>query len=115
MEPRWLESYEDGVPRELTLPQGSLNTMFEEAVTTSPELTAAYFFGRPFTFGEFEEMTARLAAVLRSRGIGAGDRVAIILPNLPHYIAAHFAILRIGAIVVPCNPLYTDKELAYQL
>jgi long-chain acyl-CoA synthetase len=115
MEPRWLEHYEPGVPREFEPEPGTLNTMFRKTVTEHPEMTATLFFGRSFSFGEIGEMTDRLAAVLHGLGIGKGDRVAIILPNLPQYLAAHYAILRLGAIVVPNNPLYTDKELAFQL
>ncbi len=115
MEPRWLEFYEEGVPKEYTPTGETLNDLFQQAVDTHPEDPVAWFFGRSFSFREMEEMTARLTASLRELGIGKGDRVAIILPNLPQYIAAHFAILRAGAVVVPNNPLYTDKELAYQL
>lgn len=115
MEPRWLEYYEPGVPRDFKTPDETLNTLFEETVSDYPDNPAAIFFGRVFTFGEIGDITARLSAVLREEGIEKGDRVAIILPNLPHYLAAHFGILRAGGIVVPNNPLYTDKELAQQL
>jgi long-chain acyl-CoA synthetase len=115
MEHRWLEHYEPGVPRDFAPVPGTLNGMFEKTVADHPDLPATIFFGRRFTWREIGDMTARLAATLHGLGIGKGDRVAIILPNLPQYQAAHFAILRLGAIVVPNNPLYTDKELAYQL
>ncbi len=115
MEPRWLDNYEPGVPRDFSPPTGTLNNLFEEAVREMPDGPGTYFFGRAFTFRELGDMTARLTATLRGLGIGKGDRVAIILPNLPQYIVAHFGILRAGAVVVPNNPLYTDRELAYQL
>ena len=115
MEPIWLKSYETGVPRDFTPSGDTLNTLFSDTVDKYPDSAVCYFFGRKFTFGEIEDMTLRLAAVLRAHGIEKGDRVAIILPNLPQYIAAHYAIMRIGATVVPTNPLYTDKELAHQM
>jgi long-chain acyl-CoA synthetase len=115
MEHRWLEHYEPEVPRDLEGVEGTLNGMFEKTVADHPDLPATIFFGRRFSWREIGELTARLAATLHGLGIGKGDRVAIILPNLPQYLAAHFAILRLGAIVVPNNPLYTDKELAFQL
>ena len=115
MEPIWIGNYESGVPRDFTPSGDTLNTLFSDTVAKYPESPVCYFFGRKFTFGEIEDMTLRLAAVLRKHGIEKGDRVAIILPNLPQYFAAHYAIMRIGATVVPTNPLYTDKELAHQM
>ncbi len=115
MEPRWLEHYEPDVPREFTPPTDSLYDMFASAVADFPDGVAAYFFGRPFTYTEMDDMTARVAAMLRSLGVEKGDRVGLVLPNIPQYLPAHFGVLRIGAVVVPNNPLYTDKELAFQL
>jgi len=115
MEPRWLEYYEPEVPREFTPPTDTLNDMFASAVADNPDGVAAYFFGRPFTYTEINDMTARVTAVLRSLGVEKGDKVALALPNVPQYIPAHFGTLRAGAVVVPNNPLYTDKELAFQL
>ncbi|MFC1500247.1 long-chain fatty acid--CoA ligase [Candidatus Zixiibacteriota bacterium] len=115
MEPRWLENYELGVPREFTDADGTLNTMFSDTVAKYPESRSAIFYGRNFTFAEMGDMTARMTAKLRGLGVENGDRVAIILANLPHYIPAHFGVLGAGATVVPNNPLYTDKELEFQL
>jgi len=115
MEPIWLDHYEPSVPRGFTATNKTLIDLYEEAVSGYPDSPACYFFGRQFTFGEIGDMTVRLSAVLRELGLGKGDKVAIILPNLPQYTAAHFGILRIGATVVPTNPLYTDKELAHQM
>jgi long-chain acyl-CoA synthetase len=115
MEPRWLDSYEPDVPRELSAREGSLNDLYASVINEMPDATATYYFGRAFSFAEIDDMTVRMAATLRELGVGKGDRVAIILPNLPQYIVAHYAILRIGATVVPTNPLYTDKELAHQM
>lgn len=115
MQPVWLDQYEPEVPKDFTPSEETLNTLFDDTVSQHSASPSCSFFGRSFTFGEIGDMTTRLAAVLRELGIGKGDRVAIVLPNLPQYIAAHFAILRIGATVVPTNPLYTDKELTYQM
>ncbi len=115
MEPIWLDHYEPEVPREFTPSDETLVDLFADTVSKYPDSPLCYFFGRSFTFGEIGDMTVRLSAVLRELGIEKGDRVAIVLPNLPQYFAAHFGIMRTGATVVPTNPLYTDKELAHQM
>ncbi len=115
MEPCWLENYEPGVPRDFTDTEGTLNAMFSETVAKYPDSRSVIFYGRNFTFAEMGDMTARMTATLRGLGVKKGDRVAIILANLPHYIPAHYGILGAEGTVVPNNPLYTDKELEYQL
>jgi len=115
MEPRWLEHYELGVPKDFTDTDGTLNSMFSDTVAKHPDSRSVIFYGREFTFAEMGDMTARMTATLRGLGVEKDDRVALILANLPHYIAAHFGVLGAGATVVPNNPLYTDKELEFQL
>ncbi len=115
MEPRWLEHYELGVPKDFTDTEGNLNSMFSDTVAKHPDSRSVIFYGREFTFAEMGDMTARMTATLRGLGVEKDDRVALILANLPHYIAAHFGVLGAGATVVPNNPLYTDKELEFQL
>jgi len=115
MEPKWLDNYEKGVPRDFTDTEGTLNTMFTEAVENHPGARSVIYFGRSFSFAEMGDMTRRMTATLRDLGVGKGDRVALILANVPQYIPAHYGVLGAGATVVPNNPLNTDKELQYQL
>ncbi|RMF67477.1 MAG: long-chain fatty acid--CoA ligase, partial [Calditrichaeota bacterium] len=111
----WLKQYEPGVPHTLEIPEMTLSDMFDEAVKTSPEQAAMSLFGRKIRYGEFGRQVEQLAIALHRLGVKVGDRVAIMLPNIPQYPIAHFAILKIGAIVVPTNPMYVERELKHQL
>ncbi len=79
-----------------------------------PDAPALEFFGRTTTYRELDAQISRAAAGLRERGVRAGDPVAIILPNCPQHIVAFYAVLRLGAVVVEHNPLYTPRELRKQ-
>ena len=65
------------------------------------------------TYGQLDDLSARGAALLKANGIRPGDRVALVLPNVPHMAVLYYAILRAGGIVVPLNPLLTPRELTY--
>src|SRR6185369_1517486 len=77
-----------------------------------PDAKATSFLGAHLTWGEIKDRSDRLATALARMGIAKGDRLGIMLPNCPQYIFAAFAVLRIGAIVVNVNPLYTPREIA---
>jgi long-chain acyl-CoA synthetase len=110
----WISQYAEGVPAEIELPTGSLVDMFEETVRTFKSNVALDFFGSTTTYAELGMLVARAAEGLRKAGVGAGDRVALVLPNCPQHVIAFYAILRLGAIVVEHNPLYTDREMRHQ-
>lgn len=109
--PRWAGAYADRVPLHIDIPNITLVDMFDDAVTRYSERTALDFFGREVSYRALGEQVARAAAGLRRLGVGPGDRVAILLPNCPQHVIAFYAVLRIGAIVVEQNPLYTESEL----
>ena len=112
----WLQSYPEGVPSELPpLPYGSLVDLLDEAFEAHADKTAYCFLGQPFSFADTERHSRALGAYLQSLGLNAGDRVAIMMPNVPQYPMAVAAILRAGLVVVNVNPLYTASELAHQL
>jgi long-chain acyl-CoA synthetase len=112
----WLQSYPEGVPSELPpLPYGSLVDLLDEAFEAHADKTAYCFLGQPFSFADTERHSRSLGAYLQSLGLNAGDRVAIMMPNVPQYPMAVAAILRAGLVVVNVNPLYTASELAHQL
>src|SRR3954454_11201306 len=67
------------------------------------------------TYGALDAAVARAAGLLRSKGVGAGDRVGMQLPNVPYFPFVYFGALRLGAVVVPMNPLLKDREVAYHL
>jgi long-chain acyl-CoA synthetase len=67
------------------------------------------------SYGDLDAAVARAAGLLRSRGVGPGDRVGMQLPNVPYFPIVYYAILRLGGVVVPMNPLLKDREVAYYL
>jgi len=110
----WLDSYADGVPRELEVPPGTLSDLIAESVAAYPRNVALEFFGRETSYAELGEQIAHAAEGLRRIGVKPGDRVALVLPNCPQHVVAFYAALRIGAVVVEHNPLYTPRELRHQ-
>ena len=116
MEKIWLKQYPAGVPPEIDVAQyRSLVALIEESFTKYRDLAAYKFMGRSISFGEVDELSRAFAAYLQGLGLEQGDRVAIMLPNLPQYPVAVAGILRAGLVVVNVNPLYTPRELQHQL
>lgn len=105
----------EGVARDVSGYDKPLFTVLDEAARAYPDKTYTLFNGAGRTFAQVKDTADRIANFLVSRGIRKGDRVAIFLPNLPHYAPLHFGILKAGAVTVTCNPLYTASELNYQL
>ncbi|MCC5793628.1 MAG: AMP-binding protein [Chromatiales bacterium] len=117
MEKTWLRSYPPGMPQELELPPGeTLVTQFDEAVRRFADRPAFSSLGRTISFAELDSLTARFAAFLQHElGMKPGARIALMLPNLLQYPVALYGALRAGLVVVNVNPLYTARELEYQL
>ncbi|MET0853299.1 MAG: long-chain-fatty-acid--CoA ligase [Microterricola sp.] len=110
----WLGSYAQGVPADVVVPEESLVDMLDASVRSNRASVALEFFGETTTYAEMADQIARAANGLRKLGVRHGDRVAIVLPNCPQHIVAFYAVLRLGAIVVEHNPLYTPSELRHQ-
>jgi len=110
----WLANYADGVPHEIPLPDGSLYDLVAASIAEYPSGVALEFFGRETTYAELGGQIERAAEGLRLLGVQKGDRVALVLPNCPQHIVAFYAVLRLGAIIVEHNPLYTPRELRHQ-
>ncbi|MGL6108513.1 MAG: AMP-binding protein, partial [Rubrivivax sp.] len=116
MEKIWLRHYPAGVPAELkTDLYPSLAAMLDESFRKHRQLPAYKFMGRSYSFARIDECARALGAYLQSLGLERGDRVAIMLPNVPQYPVAVAAVLRAGYVVVNVNPLYTPRELEHQL
>jgi long-chain acyl-CoA synthetase len=110
----WISSYADGVPEDLDPVSGSLIDIVEASARDYPDAPALEFFGRETSYAHMQDAIERAAAGLHALGIRAGDPVAIVLPNCPQHIIAFYAVLRLGAVVVEHNPLYTPRELRKQ-
>ena len=116
MEKTWLKQYPAGVPEQIDLSQyASLTALIEEAFKKYAALSAYKFMGKSFSFAQVDEQSRAFAAYLQSQGLEKGDRVAIMMPNVPQYPIAVAGILRAGLVVVNVNPLYTPRELEHQL
>ncbi len=110
----WLDSYAEGVPAEIAAPTQTLPEMMSAGVKSFGSRPALEFFGAVTTYRRLGEQIDRAAEGLRQLGVTKGDRVAIVLPNCPQHVVAFYAALRLGAIVVEHNPLYTARELRHQ-
>jgi len=108
----WIDHYDYWVRPHMNYPRRPLWEILRIAASDVPDKPATAFLGAQLTFAEVKERSDRLATALARMGIVSGDRVGIMLPNCPQYVIAAFAILRIGAIVVNVNPLYTPREIA---
>lgn len=110
----WLEHYAADVPAEIDEPAETLVDMIDDAVARFHGRTALEFFGAETSYRSLGEQIASAADGLRRLGVRAGDRVALVLPNCPQHVVAFYAVLRLGAIAVEHNPLYTPPELRHQ-
>lgn len=110
----WLNNYDAGVPQTIDYPAIPLFDLLSQASEKYPDAACTIFKGARITYQEMDVITDRLAAGLASIGVKKGDRVGIFMPNTPQFVMAYFAVLKLGAIVVAINPLYTAPELVHQ-
>jgi long-chain acyl-CoA synthetase len=112
----WIASYPAGVPADVDAsPYASLVQLMEESFRQYGERTAYSFLGKDIRYADTDALSRAFAAYLQGLGLAKGERVAIMMPNVPQYPVAVAAILRAGLVVVNVNPLYTPRELEHQL
>ena len=112
----WLKSYPKGVPADINVAQyTSLVALMEESFKKHAGKVAYSFMGKDITYKQTNSLSQAFAAYLQGLGLVKGDRVAIMMPNVPQYPVAVAGILRAGYVVVNINPLYTPRELEHQL
>ena len=112
----WLADYPAGVPADIDPSQyPSLVALLENSFKQYADRTAYSFMGKDISYAETDAQSRALAAYLQSLGLARGDRVAIMMPNVPQYPATVAAILRAGYVIVNVNPLYTARELEHQM
>ena len=111
----WVRFYEPGIPDTLTYSSLTLGGMLAETARKFPDHVALVFFGKKITYAELDRLVNRFANSLLGLGVKKGDRVALMLPNIPQMVIAYYGTLRTGAIAVATNPLYHSHELEVQL
>ena len=112
----WLKNYPEGVPADID-PQRftSITEMVGECFKTYGHRTAQTFMGKKISYTQIDAQSMQIASYLQSLGLSPGDRVAVMMPNLPQYAIAALAVLRAGYVLVNVNPMYTARELEHQL
>ncbi|EOP35199.1 MULTISPECIES: long-chain-fatty-acid--CoA ligase [Bacillus] len=115
MEKPWLQSYPEEIPGTISYDIQPLHGYLEKIASRYPEKKALHFLGKDVTFSDFHDKVKKFANYLQRLGVEKGDRVAIMLPNCPQSVIGYYGTLLAGGIVVQTNPLYTERELEYQL
>lgn len=111
----WHKNYPFGVPAELDFDKITMPEVLHRTAQRFPSHPALVFMGTRITYAALENLVNRFAWALQSLGVKKGDKVAMVLPNIPQLVIAEYAVFRIGGVNVMNNPLYTEHELTYQL
>lgn len=111
----WSKKLERIIPSSTRVEKKPLFSLLTETAKKYPSNVCIHYQGKTLTYAEVDDLSSRFAAFLIGSGIKRGDRVAIFLPNIPQFIISYFGILKAGAIVVTCSPLYKERELEHQL
>ncbi|MEM0286663.1 MAG: long-chain fatty acid--CoA ligase [Nitrososphaerota archaeon] len=111
----WLLHWPKGVPTHIEYPEKTLSELLDQRAKARPSDTQFIFFGRRISFQETSKTVQKLAASFQKIGVSKGTRVAVMLPNSPQFAFSYYAILKSGGVVVPVNPLYTERELNTEL
>jgi long-chain acyl-CoA synthetase len=115
MEKPWKRHYNDTVPGSLEYPGMVIDELLRNSSRDYPENTALAFGGNRIRYRELDRLVDKFTSALFSLGIRKGDRIALLLPNCPQMVIAFYSIFRLGAIAVPANPMYQEREIAYQI
>ncbi|SOZ13961.1 Long chain fatty acid-CoA ligase [Cupriavidus taiwanensis] len=117
LEARHRKIWPAGLPDAPVYPQGEapLGDYLRAWARKRPHHAALVWYGTTVTYAELDDLSERCAALLKGRGVGAGDRVAVMMGNCPQFHVVFYAILKLGAVYVPVNPLFKEQELVYEL
>jgi long-chain acyl-CoA synthetase len=107
----WAAHYPRNVALHLDYPQEPLDWLLESAARRAPDRVACRYYRQEITYGQLLDLSRRMASALRSRGLAPGDRVAVLLPNVPEYLVALFGTWMAGGVAVPLNPLMVAEEV----
>ncbi len=111
----WSKWYEAGVPTHISCPDIALGNVLAQTASKYPDHSAILFYGKKISYAELDGLANQFARALTELGVKKGDRVALMLPNVPQMVIAYYGTLKLGAIAVATNPLYHEHELEVQL
>uniref|UniRef100_A0A7V6DNG7 Long-chain fatty acid--CoA ligase n=1 Tax=Desulfobacca acetoxidans TaxID=60893 RepID=A0A7V6DNG7_9BACT len=111
----WARHYDPGVPLEVEVPRATVTGLLLEAARRIPASPALVFFGKKTSYGDLLDQVRRLARSFLDLGLGPGERLALLLPNCPQLAVSYHAILSVGGVAVPLNPLLSPEEIVFQL
>jgi long-chain acyl-CoA synthetase len=115
MDPAWIQQYDSGVPSTCEYPSWTVPDLLRQSARRFPDSQALLFYGTRISYAELDDFASRFAIALRALGVNEGDRVALLLPNIPQTVIAYYGALKAGAVVVPTNPLYVEREIQTQV
>ena len=109
----WLKSYPEWAPHYLEISGKTALDDFRASAISRPEAPAVYYFDHVISYGEIDRLSNSLAAAFYDLGLSKGDRIMLVLQNVPQFLVATYAAWKLGAMVVPLNPMYKENELSY--
>ena len=111
----WLKNYPPEIPANIEYDEKPLHQFLLDSGERFKEMKAVHFMGKEFSFGEILSEAKKMASFFQSKGLKKGDRVASMLPNSPQSVVTYYGALMAGGVVVQINPLFTERELSYQI
>jgi len=111
----WLKTYPEWLSQAFTLPEGSILDLFTSSVEAYPEDPCVCYFDAIYSYKEIHRMAGNLATALSDKGISQGDRVLLVMQNIPQAIVTSLAVWMCNAVVVPINPMYTARDVSHLL
>ncbi|GAB4186957.1 MAG: long-chain fatty acid--CoA ligase [Roseiflexaceae bacterium] len=111
----WLASYPAGIPQQLDIPDQAIPDLLTQAARDFPGVAAIRFYGQSISYAELDRLANRCALAFQSHGIVAGERVVLVLPNVPQAVICYYGALRAGATVVLTNPIFEAGALVRQI
>ncbi|MGH8867797.1 MAG: AMP-binding protein [Actinomycetes bacterium] len=111
----WLAQYPGEVPTQVPPNAPTMLALFRRAIDRVPDHPALVYFDSRLTYAELDALSDGVAAYLTAQGFARGDRLALVLQNVPQFVIAQLGVWKAGGVVVPVNPMYRERELAYVL
>ena len=111
----WHQWYPKGTPPEVDIQPVTIPEALERTARDFPDNVAFFYMGTKITYRQFNRLVNIFANALKDLGVTKGDKVGMLLPNIPQVVIANCAAYKLGAVTVMNNPLYTERELLHQL